>query len=226
LSTPSDIIVAAIGRSSKNRADILANNSEMLALVYRSLRGVFSIGAEVNPLFFAKTADVAVGGSGWSRPADAEAVFRIELLPAPGAEVVVVPFDDQGAEAGLPAVYRYGQIYRSAGNTYDPVAQSLRFFYSKIPASPATVGDSFDALWPTTFDALLIEDVATYLAVKDGRMDEAQALIIERNMWLARFVAFLEHETVNERRRFGQVKRFNTASLTALVTKLASGGAA
>ena len=225
MSTPNDIIVAAIARSTQNRANILAAPSEMLRVVSASLRGAFSIAAEVNPEFFAQSADVAYVVPGWARPADAENIFRIEVVGS--GECAVVPFDDLGAETSMPAVYALGQIFRPAGNAGDPgAADSLRFFYSRVPAVPANVDAALDASWPTHFDPLLIEDVATYLAIKDGRMDEATTLSQERNRWLVLYVKFLEHEHTNLRRRFGHRKQFNTRSISATFAPYLVSGAA
>lgn len=221
---PVDIIVSAIARSTMNRQDILANNTEMLRVFGASILGAYSIASEVNPEFFASAVSVNYVAPGWARPADAEAVFRIEL--ASGAEVAVVPYDDQLAEPLVPSVYSLGQIFRPTGNTNGPtIADSLRFFYSRVPTIPATVDTDFEAAWPSQFNPLLIEDIAAYLALKDGRMDEARSLADERNRWLVLYVKYLEHETLNLRRRFGQRKQYNTRSIAAAFAPyLVSGG--
>jgi hypothetical protein len=225
VTNPNDIIAAAIGRSSKNRADVIATSgTELLRLINSTYRGAYAIAAEVNPVYFATSADVAYAAPGWARPSNAENVFRIEIVG--GAEVAVVPYDDQIAEGGLPSVYPFGRIYVPTGSVNGPlITDSLRIFFSKLPTVLAAVGTSLEAAWPTQFDNLLIEDVATYLAIKDGRSEEAKVLSQERNRWLVMYVKFLEHETTNLRRRFGQRKQFNTQSIVATFAPyLLSGG--
>lgn len=223
--TPTDILVAAYGTSIKNRPSTLATDAtEMLQVVIRALRGLYAVGARVNPHFFAESADVAFSVSGWPRPQTAEAVFRLERVAgttggtgAAGAEVVVVPFNDRAAELGKPAVYRFAQKFWSAGNPADPTAGALKFFYSKRPTDPANVDATLDALWTEQFNHLLIVETAIYLSFKDGRPAEVAKLMDERNDWLKLFVAFLEHETVNERARFGAVKPINIQTLLPML---------
>lgn len=222
--TVSDIIAAALAKSTKNRANIIATSAtEMLEVVKRAMRGLYSVASEVNPTFFAKSAVVTYLAPGWARPSDAELVFRIEKG---GTEVAVVPYDDTAAETGKPAVYALGQIYRPAGNALDPInTDDLLFFYSKIPASPASVDATIDPMWVEQFNELLILEVAMYLALKDGRMDEVAELKPMRDQWALLFIKFLEHETANLRRRFGQARQFNTQSISALISTLAGGAA-
>lgn len=207
--TVTDILVAALARSQKNRPNAIATNaSELLEVVFRAMRALYALAAEVNPTFFADSDDVAYAAPGWARPPEAENVFRIEL---DGTEVAVVPYDDLGAETGMPAVYALGQIYRSAGNADDPTAaDTLRIFFSRLPEKPTSVSDTLDAQWPEQFNELLNLEVAIYLALKDGRMDEVQILRPARDGWATLYGKFLEHETSNLRRRFGHAKKFNS----------------
>lgn len=159
---------------------------------------------------------------GWSRPIDAESVWRIEATAATvptttaGTEVVVVPFDDKGAEAGKPAVYEFGQQFYGAGNTLDPTSGTLQLFYSRRPTDPATLASTLDASWLDQFNEILILEVAAYLALKDGRADEYVALSKDQEKWVKQFIMFLEHSTANERRRFAHVRRINTQTLVPL----------
>lgn len=222
--TVQQILTAAYAKSTKNRPGTIATeNTELLQTVYRAMAGLFAFAARVNPTYFAKSSGVVGAGApaSFARPADAESIFRIETNT--GAEVAVVPYFDKSAESGMPAVYRIGQQFISAGNAGDPAAGvTLTFFYSKRPDVPATLASTIDPLWNEQYNELLVLEVAIYLAAKDGRMDEVQQLVGERNRWVALFVAFLEHETSNERRRFGHLNRINTNTLMPL---LASGAA-
>lgn len=220
---PRDIILAAYAKSLKNKPGSIASESgELLQLVIRSMRGLYAFAARINPLFFAESAAVNFAAPGWLRPATAELIFRIELNT--GAEVALVPFDDRTAEPGMPAVYEFGQKFLPASNAApNPQAGALTFYYSKRPTDPADLDANVDAMWTEQFNELLILEVAIYLALKDGRSTEIPGLTASRDKWANLFVAFLEHETVNERRRFGQVARFNVKSLMPLWSLLAGG---
>jgi hypothetical protein len=224
-----DILVAAYARSLKNKPGTIATEAtELLNLVTRLLRGWYAYAATVNYTVFAGLVDVEAqaesGGpdqEGWERPEDAEVVFRIErtghTTGGSGAaqdEVVVVPYDDPHAEPGKGAVYRIGQVYFPAGNAKDPTGGELRIFFSRRPSDPATVDDTLDPQWIESYNDLLILDVAIYLAVKDGRADEAQQLNAERTDWMQRFTNFLLHPEANERRRFATQRRVPGTPIT------------
>ncbi len=212
--TPAMIIAAARARGIKNTATLATDATEMLQVVIRATRGLFSVAARVNPEFFGKL-DSPAFALGWARPEDAESVFYIAQG---GVEVAVVPFDDQGAEQGMMAVYRFAKRYQavtgfSAPDTADP----LDIYYSKVPSSPATIDATLDPLWVEQFNGLLIDETALYLALKDRRFDEVDALKLSRNDWLRLFVAFLEHETANVTRRRGQLRRITIDQLLPLL---------
>lgn len=220
--TVTDILTAAFAKSTKNvPSRITSETTDLCGVVTRSLRGVFAVGARVNPVFYGTQATVVFSAPGWARPVDAESVFRLELLT--GAEVALVPFDQRQAELALPSVYAMGQVYRSAGNPSDPTSGSLVVFYAKRATAVTGLTDTLDALWPEAYNELLVLDVALYLALKDGRADEVGTLKLERDRWLSLYVAFLEHANANERRMFGSVRYINTNSLVSLTDLLAGG---
>jgi hypothetical protein len=212
--TYNQILAAAYGRSSKNIPGKIATDAvELLTLIYRSLAGLYSFAADINPQFFGVTSQVVFAAGGWARPVGAESVWRIETLA--GLEVVTVPIDDRKAELGKPALYRLGQKFFSAGNPLDPTAADLVFWYSKTPTVPALLTDVIDATWPETYNPLLIDETALWLGIKDGRAEELGEIKESRDNWLNLFSEFLIHETVNEVRRMGTTfhsqKRTNIA---------------
>ncbi len=199
--TYNTILAAAYSRSSKNIPGKIATDAtELLNLMWRALAGIYSFAADVNPTFFGVKTAVNYN-AGWARPAGAEAIWRIETPP--GVEVVVVPIDDKAAEPGKPAVYSFGQVYYGAGNALDPQAGSLYFYYSKQPTVPALLTDAIDTMWPETYNPLLIDETALWLAIKDGRDEEMGEVKESRDGWLKLFTEFLDHETMNEVRRMG-----------------------
>jgi len=229
--TPTDIIVAAYAKSIKNKpAHIATEATELLQLVIRSLRGLYSVGARVNPTFFAEDDDITLGSGAWARPEIAESIFWIERVAgttggtgSAGDEVKVVPFNDRAAEVGMNAVYEFAQKFKSAGNTPDPTGGDLKFYYSKRPTDPADVDSVLDALWQESYNELLILEVAIYLAIKDSRETEIRNLKGERDSWARLFIQFLEHSTAGRIHRFGQRHTIVTNRLIPLESMFAGG---
>lgn len=222
--TYNQILAAAYGRSAKNIPSKIATDAtELLNVVWRALAGLYSFAASVNPEFFSVTQQVAFAAGGWPRPAGAEAVWRIEKLD--GTEVVTVRRSDLKAELGKPALYKLGQKWYSAGNALDPVGVDLIFFYSKQPAVPALLTDTIDATWPETYNPLLIDETALWLAIKDGREGEVSEIEKSRDSWLKLFEQFLNHETMNEVRRMGTTYHSQTRLDIGSALARVSGGA-
>ena len=229
--TPRDIIVAAYAKSMKNKPGTIATETtELLQLVIRSMRGLYSVAARVNPTFFAEDVDVTLAASAWARPETAESIYRIERVTGTtggtgnaGDEVAVVPFDDKKAEEGMNAVYEFGQKFKSAGNSLDPTGGDLKFYYAKRPTDPADLDTAIDAQWQESYDELLILETAIYLAMKDTRGEETGNLKGERDVWAQLFIAFLEHSTANMRARFGHYHLINTKRLIPLNALFAGG---
>lgn len=223
MATALELIVAAHGTSTKNNpGKIAASEGELLRVLNDSLNGCYAIAAHVNYLVFAVQETIAHGSLGWPYPECAEAVFRIEF-PDSGNEVALVPYDQRNAETGMPAVYFLGLHYIGAGNDGDPVAESLRFFYSKMPTSYTSLDSTTDASWRSRHNPLLIADVGMYLARKDGRADDLAALAADRQTALAKFVAFLEHANVHERRMYATHRQLPSYTLESLTAMLAGG---
>jgi hypothetical protein len=221
--TGQDILNAAYALSAKNRPGTIATEAtELVKFINRAMRGLFAIAARVNPTYFAEGTPVVPADSQWARPLAAECLFRIEKV-SDASEVVVVPFDDRKAEPSMPAVYEMGGFFRPAGNPNDPTG-NLIFWHTRLPDDLANLASALDADWPEQHNDVLVYEVAIYLALKDGRMDEVAALRAEREQPLQLYIAHLEHATINTRSRFSQVRRFTTNSLVPLKALLAGGG--
>jgi hypothetical protein len=235
--TPQDILNAAYGRSMRNQPGQIATEAtELLNLVTRSIRALYSFAARINPTYFANIASVAESAAGatdpaayWARPETMESIFM--LINAAGNarddnQVLVVPFNDQKAEEGQEAVFRFGQKFYIADASIAG-SPAIEFWGSKRADAPATLTTALDALWNETYNDLLVDEVAIYLAIKDlgtqGRSEEVGALVGERDRKLYRFAAFLEHETVNERHRHSHFNRINTETVVPFAQMFAGG---
>jgi hypothetical protein len=217
VSTAGDILVAAIARSAKNQADDIATlATELLAALNRGLRGAYAIAARVNPEYVGSIESVVGVNGVWARPALAESVWWVET--AAGVEVAVVPPAERTAEPGLPSVYRLGRAYVTVGRPADPApGDTLRFYCAMRPAALAALTDGLPVSWDRGYDDLLILDLACYMAIKDGRLEEVPPLKAERAAWLQLYVNFLTHETAGIKRRFGLPGSPSMNELTALL---------
>lgn len=228
--TCKQIIEAAYARSTFNDPDKLATNAELVGVVDRRLKQLYSVVARENPLYFGKrsAATVASQRSGetvfsWARPSDAELIFRLEagapgtagVLTA-GKEIHIVPFEDQAAEMS-PKVYEFGQRYYSPDGSGDPepsaTGDTVVFFYSKrhpdLDSSVATdhASNTLDGSWPEQFNDLVVLHVARYLATKDQRGEEVQVLMTEEASLHDVFMKHLAHENYGMKSRWGQRAR-------------------
>jgi hypothetical protein len=205
VSIAQDVILAALARSSKNQSTYLATNaSELLSALNRSLRGAYAIASRVSPEYVGVIVAVTGVSGVWARPAAAEQVWWVEKTN--GTEVAVVPPSERAAEAGRPSVYRIGRNYYTVGRTVpvaDPTPTEVLNFYAAMrPAALATITDALPATWDDAYDNLLVLDLALYLALKDGRLEELGALRTERQAWLSLYVNFVATESTVLRRRF------------------------
>lgn len=219
--TIQDILTAAYAKSKKNQPERIATEeTELVGVVNRVFRTNFMRGVRVNPYWFGVDSVVSFSSPGWARPPKAEAVFRIEIDAS--TEVIVVPFQERAVEPTIPAVYRYNQVYRSAGNPSDPTSGDLTFFYSSRPTDVADLTTALDTRFPEAYRELLVVETAIYLAIKDQREDEVAALGSERDQWLLLYLAFLEHETMNEV-GIRHIEPFSTPSVIPIASLLTGG---
>lgn len=221
MATGEDIVFAAYGFSSKNQPTKIADEAtELVGFLNRALRAFFAIAAKVNPQFFGAVETVAIDGDNWPRPETAELVFRIE--DENQEEVAIVPIEDRGAEPSLPGVYMLGRLYYARGLDNDPEGD-LDFWFSRSAEALADLEDDVDIGWPTTFDQLLSLEVALYLALKDGRMEEVPDLRSRRDGQLVLFLLHVSHADVGVRRRFNIQRRHSDPGIIA-VSELLAGG--
>lgn len=189
-----------MARSFSNMGDVAASTNELLGVLSRLFAGYYGEAADANPAVFAKRAVVVWDAGGfWPEPADQYAVYRITWN---GNPVVVVPFDDPQADVSVPAIYRLARNYYPAGNPNDPSGVNLVWTYQPIPPSFASLTDVPPVAWPSQFDERVICDLATYLAEKDGRVNDIQTMKAEAGKWAALYGQWLAIADVNTVRRF------------------------
>jgi hypothetical protein len=215
--TGQDIVNGALAKSSKNEPTNFSP-AEQIRRVNDRLNGLYEFAARVNPGFFAEIDNVAEAAGTWPRPEEGLAIARMEQN-SDGAEIVVVPLDDQQAEPSKLSVFEWAQVFTAITNSAGTPSGSVDFYQAKRPALITNLTpDTLDPQWREDFNELLQLEVAIEFANKDGRQqEETPALIADRNSWLLRFVSFLQHSTGNLRRRKGNRQNINVEELIPLL---------
>lgn len=211
--TGQDIVNGALAKSSKNEPTNFSP-TEQIRRVNDRLNGLYEVAARVNPGFFAEIANVAEAAGTWPRSETALSIKRMEQN-SDGAEIVVVPVDDQQAEPSKLSVYEWAQVFTAVTNAAGTPTGSVDFYQARRPTLITNLSpDTLDPQWREDFNELLQLEVAIEFSNKDGRQgEETPALIADRNTWLLRFVSFLQHTTANLRRRKGNRQNINIEEL-------------
>lgn len=213
--TPEEIVVAAYGYSKKSQPSRIANEEqELRLLVGRVLQAVFAVAARVNWTYFGNVSTGISYSSGWAWPSDVELVGRIERA-SDSAEVIPTGIGETDVQPGDPTVYQLGRKYEPGANI--TTAEDLVLYYSRSPTLPPDFDSTdIDTAFPDQHLPLIILETALYLALKDGRRDEMQALAGMRDAAALAFVQHLEHATVGiPRSHFPQ--RFQNQELVPLL---------
>lgn len=228
--TARTLIDAAYASSAANDPNKLATDTELIGVIDRRLKQVYSFAARQNPFYFGGSISVIPDGTKWVRPATAELMFHVEAdgaagtgadrkITTVGLEVSIVPFEDRQAEMA-PRVFPFGRAYLTVGlAATDPSASvngdKLKFFFSRRhadlnPALPATdAANTLEADWPEQFNDLIVLRIARYLSLKDiaRSTPELTALNDEVKDLFELFRLHLEHENYGMKARWGQVSR-------------------
>jgi len=219
--TPRDLIQAAYATSSKNQPGVIADEAtELLGVVNRSLKAFYHISIQFDPTYFGTSASVADVSSTWTEPEDVGSIFYLEQ-DSNQKEVVVVLIEEQNAEPDSPAVYSLGRVLiAAAGGGQVPVG-NITMYYTKEAADAADLDSTLDALWDEAHNELMVQEIALYLSIKDGRTEEFSGLVSRRNAELARFVAKLEVHYQTIRTQFPLRREINSQSFVGPTDLLA-----
>ena len=208
--TPQEILEAAYATSLRNQPTIIADEpSELLAVVNRRLKAIYTISIRFDPTYFGASASVPLATGAYAEPEDAGSIFYMEQ-DSDGAEVVVVLIDEKDADPMKLCLYALGRSLWPAG-TNDPTG-NITMYYTKEAATAATLGTTLDATWDEAHNDLLIQEVALFLAIKDGRAEEYDGLLAERNMALNRFIVKLESHYQIVRTKYPLRREINAQS--------------
>lgn len=204
--TAKDLIQRAVARSNKNDFGRSITAKELIPVLSDYLRQLYVDVAAADPQFFAASSPVAGSAGAWTTPTDAIVVFRI--LDAEGDEVAIVPFKDPDSEL-QPRLYELGRSFYSVTGDTDPAAgATLTFHYAMVhPALNAAAAwdhadNTLHASWTERHNALLIAELARYMAVKGGRAEEAELFAEEVKRGRDLLMAEVGIDPVAERARW------------------------
>lgn len=209
-STVQAIIDGGFAKSAAARPDSFQSPAELVAEVGSALRACFQVLARENPYILGTSAVVAFGGTGWARPSGCLRVIKVlsdagtVATPAlaVGAEIAVVPYDDQAVCAGRASVTELGQVFQPTGQVNDPSAGTLTIVYARAPQLPVIATETVDALFPSEFDDYLKFDMAAYLAMKDKRQEDEQTFRASQSALLQQIIDWSQEQTYSLVQRF------------------------
>jgi len=189
--TVREIIEAAFQRSDFNdRA--LATDPELIGVLNRALRQVYTSAALVNPAYFGEVEEVGRVAQGWPRPLDAIMVNTIYMPD--GERVAIVSHKERDVEIP-PRVFEWGAYFATVGKPGDPENELLTVYYSRSHPhlnpvlSPGS--QTLEPRWPEEHNPILISQLARHIAWKDGREGEVAMLDAEASGLMEGFTSYL-----------------------------------
>lgn len=212
-------IAQALARSAAARPDLLATAAgELLEQLNDVVEQLFVDAAEANvPYFQAEATTTLVAGppAHWPWPSNALRIFGASVLVGtlgvdqaywpPGEEVAIVPWHDAKHNDLQPCVAERGRLLVPTGVSGHPTGGDLYVSYARRPIAMATLTSTVDPDWPVAHNPAIIDQLAHWLAVKDGRADDVVMLRDEASNTYGRFLASLNLPVAAVRER---VQRF------------------
>lgn len=224
MATGNQVLSQALVLNQKTQSDALvsAGGTEIVDAINRSLRGIYQIGARVNPSYHGAIEAVTEAGGAWLRPSNVELLYRIEQ-ESDAAKVYVSDPEEPVPDPEKLWVVKWGRTYRQPPGLATP-SGNLTFFHSKRPTALAALTGTVDL--EDFFVSLLVYDLGIWLAEHDERNDEVGAALRPHlEHYLRLYIASLEHEAANVVRNVGQTGTFDSPSLVDLKSLLLSGAA-
>lgn len=212
MSTVQEIMDGGLAKCAAARPGTFAP-AELIAEVGMALRAVFQVMARENPYIIGERVQVTWNGTGWSRPSNALRVIKVladaGTLATPalavGAEIGVVPYDDQRVAAGRACITELGQAFYPTGQSMDPSGGTITVVCATAPTPPTLATDPIDPRFPEDFDDFLKYDIAAYLAQKDQRTDDQATMRANQNAMLQQIIEWTRQQTYSLIQRFPQV---------------------
>ena len=180
----STIVSGAYLRSTTFDAGKLALDDELIEHLNRIYQRVWPLIARARPDQYGASATLAMSGVPASATLPASIIDLLGVLDADDTTVNVIPANDRQRTWNLaPCVYRVGVTLKSRNQSGDPVGgDTLTLSYLDQPTALTALTDETDARWPVRHDQLLVDYLATYLAVKDGGMKDGDRAALKSEL--------------------------------------------
>jgi hypothetical protein len=200
--TTQDIINMAVQRSNLNDPDLIPT-AELLDYLTTYERAIFLDAARENPNFFGRdglTSARAASTDSWSlttAPGNIASITRVEVSAingtvsgiSVGTAVNIVDVRYPDAEIG-PRIYVRNKTAYEYNNELQADSSNfvtrLKLFYSFLPTDKAALTDSMDL--PDEHNLLVVLPLASLMAMRDQRPDEAALLYQEHSFHRALFL--------------------------------------
>jgi hypothetical protein len=195
-------ITAGIAKSTKNDTTHIASPAELLGIVRLSMARMFGAALDTNGWPLAARVNGTLVQGSMAMNADWMGVLRFEHATT-RAKINVVPPDDKDMFKGTkaPVLLNYGHAFIDAGE--GAIASPFAVWAVTTPDAIADVTSLIDPRIPNAFRECIAADVALHCAIKDGRTEEFEGLIAERDGWLTLFREHLKRQPAYETRRTG-----------------------
>lgn len=198
-----DYIRRALARSAASRPDLLVTASgELLDQLNQIVDTLFTDAAQANvPYFHGEQVvplDVLLTPTAWAWPSQAIRVYGVvagsdivglDAGWAAGDDVSVVPWNDPWFASESPAVLESGKTFVPTGQAGHPTGGSLLLKFARRSTAMVGLASSIDAAWPAEHDQLIVELLATWLAEKDSRLEDASTFRQAAATEFARYAA-------------------------------------
>ena len=194
MTTVQTIVAGAYLRSTTFDAGKLALDAELISHLNRVYQRVWPLIARARPDQYSAETTLTLSGVPASATLPASILDILETQDSDGTLVNVIPSGDRQRRWNLaPCVYRIGTTLKSRNDTGDPVGGDiLTMVYLDQPTTLDALTDELDTRWPVRHDQLLVDYLATYLAVKDGGMKDGDRAALRSE--LQQDVAALAYE--------------------------------
>lgn len=217
--TAQELFDIAVSRSNLNDPDLM-DSTEWLAHLSDYEQRVFMTAARFNPDFFGREGLTNARGSStasWSlatAPGNVAAVSLAEVSAVVGSPTGLSTGDEvylvsrrHPEHAIAPRAYiRNKTLYEYGGELGDDASNyvsRLKIFYSFMPSRRTATSDNLDI--PDELSNLVSLPLASLLAMRDQRPDEAQAMMSEYIDLFAGFVSYIQGFDEGATREFEQV---------------------
>lgn len=208
--TAQDVIDQGYSKSAASRVASIATPGELVTRVGQCLREIFLTLARENPEILGQIAVLNFDGAGWPRPSDCLRAVKVKATAgtivnpalAVGADITIVPYNDQAFCAGDSCLTEFGQRYLPTGQTIDPSGGSVRLDYARAPIIPTQTTDPIDALFPEFFADVLACDLAAFLADKDQREADKVTFLGLKAAGVQQIVEWSRGQTYSVQQRF------------------------